>query len=118
MPFVKLVYRRIITLKVLMLCRITAQVSSVMFISMLFLHQTAADIVEEHHINFTYWDVTYLLGPEAELFTDKLQQLQVTEWQEVYNFIDPTEKLVPPEMSLRRIQSVTTQSYSNCSTAN
>lgn len=45
---------------------------------------------------------TYLLSPEAELLADQLEQLGVTEWQEVDNFIDPTEKLVSPEMSLSR----------------
>lgn len=42
----------------------------------------------------------YLLSPEAELLANQLQKLRVTERQEVYNFIDPTQKLVPSEMSL------------------
>lgn len=62
---------------------------------------------------------TYLLSPEVKLFTDQLQQLGVTERQEVYDFIDPTEKLVPPEMCLRRNQRInycmTTGSFqANC----
>ncbi len=56
--------------------------------------------------------VSYLLGPEAELLADQLEQLRVTKRQEVYNFIDPTEKLVPPEMSLRRNQRINKQSLS------
>lgn len=45
-------------------------------------------------------DVPYLLSPEAELFTDQLQQLWMAEWQKIHNFSDATKKLVPTKMSL------------------
>lgn len=56
--------------------------------------------------------VTYLLSPEVELFADQLEQLWVTERQEVYNFIDPTQKLVPPVMSLGRNRRINNRSIS------
>lgn len=55
--------------------------------------------------------VTHLFSPEGELFADQLQQFRVTERQEVYDFIDPSEKLVPPEMSLWRNQRINNDNY-------
>lgn len=42
----------------------------------------------------------YLLGPEVELLAHQLDELRVTKRQEVNNLVDPSKKLVPPELTL------------------
>lgn len=48
----------------------------------------------------------HLLGPVVELFADQLNAFRVTERQEVNNLVDPPQKLVPPELSLKRTNQI------------
>lgn len=43
----------------------------------------------------------YPLSPEAQLLVDKLDELRVAKGEEVDNFVDPSQELVSPEVSLQ-----------------
>lgn len=57
-------------------------------------------LVNDHKMLHYHREVPYLLSPKTELFSDKMQQLWMAEWQEVHNFSDSTKKLIPAEMCL------------------
>lgn len=44
---------------------------------------------------------SYSLGPEIQLLVDKLDELRVAEGEEVDDLIDPSQKLISPEVSLQ-----------------
>lgn len=42
----------------------------------------------------------YLFCPVVELLTDQLYEFGMAEGEEVNDFVNPSQKLVPPELSL------------------
>lgn len=44
---------------------------------------------------------SYSLGPEVQFLVDELDELRVAEGEEIDDFIDSSQKLIPPEVSLR-----------------
>lgn len=45
--------------------------------------------------------LSYPLGPEVQFLVDQLDELRVAEGEEVDDLIDPSQKLVSPEVSLQ-----------------